>query len=92
MTDRYEQTAFAAMLETVNEWHRKVGIDDVMKTKLTRAIADTVATGIFQRHLRTTRDAAIEEAAVLVYPGAEARCMTPEEVATAIRALKTTAE
>ena len=50
--------AFNMMLSIVNEWHRQVGIDEVMKTKLTRAIADTVAT----RCVREALAAALREA------------------------------
>ena len=65
--ERAEKVAFSAMLSIVNEWHRQVGIDEVMKTKLTRKIADTVATGIvtgeLTKALRDTRQAALREAA-----------------------------
>ena len=46
-----EQNAFQIMLDVVNEWHRQVGIDDVMKSKLTQKRADTVATGVFKRSI-----------------------------------------
>ena len=71
MTDRFEgaarEAAFQIMLDIANEWHQQIGIDEVMKTKLTRKIADTVATGVVTRHLtvslRLAHNAALEEAA-----------------------------
>lgn len=62
MTDRFDEKARKTMWAVVNEWHRRVGIDDVMKTKLTTALADTVATDLFQSALRDTWNEAIEAA------------------------------
>ena len=62
MTDAEERArtvAFSAMLSIVNEWHRQVGIDEVMKTKLTRAIADTIA----ERAITSELTQALREAA-----------------------------
>lgn len=50
--ERLIEEAPQIMLRIVNEWHRQVGIDEVMKTKLTRAIADTVATGVIVAAIR----------------------------------------
>lgn len=62
MGDRaLRDTAFRMMLTIVNEWHRQVGIDEVVKTKLTRAIADTVATGVIEKTLGEALRAAREE-------------------------------
>lgn len=60
--DKFDERARKTMWAVVNEWHRRVGIDDVMKTKLTTVLADTVATDLFQSALRDTWNEAIEAA------------------------------
>jgi hypothetical protein len=57
-----EQIAFDAMLDVVNEWHRQVGLTDVMKTKLTTMRADVVAAGVFQKHLTAYAGKCVAEA------------------------------
>ena len=50
--ERINAKAEQIMLKVVNEWHRQVGIDEILKSKLTKRIADTVATGVFAAALR----------------------------------------
>ncbi len=50
--ERINAKAEQVMLAVVNEWHRQVGIDEILKSKLTKRIADTVATGVFADALR----------------------------------------
>lgn len=53
MTDEERARAIAEplMLAVVNAWQRQVGIDRIITTRLTKKIADTVATRVFEEHL-----------------------------------------
>src|SRR5690606_201191 len=50
--EEVETQAEQIMLDVANEWHRQIGIDEVLKSKLVKRIADTVATGVFSRAIR----------------------------------------
>lgn len=50
--EEVEAQAEQIMLDVANEWHRQIGIDEVLKSKLVKRIADTVATGVFSRAIR----------------------------------------
>jgi hypothetical protein len=43
------EMAFPTMIKIVNEWHRQVGIGFIIRSKLRNAIADTVATKVFEQ-------------------------------------------
>ena len=86
-----ERAAFEMMLEIVNEWHRQVGIDNVIKTELTRAIADTVATGVVSKHIANARKEERERCASVVDAqgfGTDFMVARKKKLSAAIRALE----